>query len=148
MMTDCLTKEEAAVKEESAASEAADHGGPLASPADSAGRTLLQSFTAVIHAHGGAQQYLLCKYPTVEARVAFAATLSAMLPKAGNVEYHDSCQCPQHEDDVVLHLKDLGFDMSCTTKPPPYKTVCLALGEEIITNGLLTKGPSRAFTLL
>ncbi len=97
-------------------------------------------FQARIEQHGGAQQYLLQRYPTPERRDAFAADLRAYFPRRADLDYHTGPQCPAHDQDVFLHLCDLGFDPMSTTKPPPYKTVCLQLGEEILTNGFTTRG--------
>ena len=101
---------------------------------------LWQQFQEVIEKYGGAQQYLLHKYPGPSERAEFAQALLEYFPRSEEVEYYLFKRCPPHDNDVIVHLNDLGFGESSTTKPPPYKTVCLAVGEDIIKNSIQTKG--------
>ena len=88
----------------------------------------------MIENYGGAQQYLLQNYPGHAERADFAAALLHHFPRQEEVEYYLFKKCPPDDRDVIVHVSDLGLGDSATTKPPPYKTVCLAVGEDIINS--------------
>ena len=97
-------------------------------------------FLAAMEAHGGAQQYLLKKYPDRESQKRFAKTLLDEYPRKDDVDYYLFKKCPPHTQPVAVHISDLGFGVWATTKPPPYKNVCLLIGEDIIKNSFQTEG--------
>ena len=89
---------------------------------------------------GGAQQYLIAKYPDEEARKRFASALLDNFPWLEEADYYLFQTCPPDEKPVVVHVSDLGFGESATTKPAPYMSVCLLVGEDIINNTFQTEG--------
>ena len=110
-------------------------GGPTGPPA-----SLWDRFRAAMEAHGGAQQYLLKKYPDRDSQKHFANNLLEVFPRPDDVDYYLFKTCPPHQQTVAVHISDLGFGPAATTKPPPYKTTCLLIGEDIIKNTFQTEG--------
>ena len=103
-------------------------------------KSLWTRFQDAMHQHGGAQQYLLSKYPDQEARKRFASDLRDYFPRREEVDYYLFKTCPPNEQPVVVHISDLGFGEAATTKPPLYKSVCLLVGEDIIKHTFQTEG--------
>lgn len=97
---------------------------------------LLNAFTKrVIEEHGGPMQYL--RFVHGEDGKAFAAELRQVFPYLDSVNYGDPglLHCRER---CITHISNLGFSEDCTSKPPPYGKVCLALAEDILQNGFLT----------
>ncbi|CAK9019083.1 Uncharacterized protein SCF082_LOCUS14370 [Durusdinium trenchii] len=69
----------------------------------------------------------------------FAEDLLNMFPKSDAIAFA-SCLPGNDSDEFNLHLSDLSWFPSASTKPPPYLHTCLALWDEITTNGFVTKG--------
>ena len=113
----------------------AEVGGPRTEPA-----SLWVRFREVMEAHGGAQPYLLQKYPDRESRKRFAENLLEEFRRPEDVEYYLFKTCPPHQQPVRVHISDVGFGLLATTKPPPYKNVCLLIGEDIIKHSFQTEG--------
>ena len=109
-------------------------------PHKSKGDPLWARFKAAMEEHGGAQQYLLQKYPDKESQKRFAGALLEEFPRRDDVDYYLFKCCPPHDQPVAVHISDLGFGESATTKPPPYKSTCLLIGEDIINNSFQTEG--------
>ena len=124
--------EEAETETAQATAESADPAGPAP--------TLWDQFREAMEQHGGAQQYLQNKYPNLEARKQFAARLLDHFPRDEECTYYLFKVCPPDNKPVVVHISDLGFTEAATTKPPPYKMVCLQVGEDIIKNTFQTEG--------
>ena len=76
-------------------------------------------FQAAMEEHGGAQQYLLQKYPDEESQKRFAEALLEEFPRREEVDYYLFKCCPRHDLPVAVHICDWGFGESATTKPPP-----------------------------
>ena len=106
-------------------------------------KQLWDRFKTVIEEYGGAQQYLLQKYPDEEGKKRFADALQDGFPRREEVDYYLYKMCPPNDQPVIVHISDLGFGAEATTKPPPYKTVCLLVGEDIIKNTFQTEGAVR-----
>ena len=97
---------------------------------------LLNAFTKrVIEEHGGPMQYL--RFVHGEDGKALAAELRQVFPYLDSVNYGEASLLHCRER-CVTHISNLGFSEDCTTKPPPYGKVCLALAEDILQNGFLT----------
>ena len=109
-------------------------------PQKSKGHPIWARFKAAMEEHGGAQQYLLQKYPDTESQTRFARALLDAFPRHEEVDYYRFKCCPPHDQPVRVHVSDLGFGESATTKPPPYKSTCLLIGEDIIKNSFQTEG--------
>ena len=109
-------------------------------PQKSKGHPIWARFKAAMEEHGGAQQYLLQKYPDTESQKRFAGALLDAFPRHEEVDYYRFKCCPPHDQPVRVHVSDLGFGESATTKPPPYKSTCLLIGEDIIKSSFWTEG--------
>ena len=109
-------------------------------PQKSKGHPIWARFKAAMEEHGGAQQYLLQTYPDTESQKRFAGALLDAFPRHEEVGYYHFKCCPPHDQPVRVHVSDLGFGESATTKPPPYRSTCLLIGEDIIKHSFQTEG--------
>ena len=89
----------------------------------------------VIESFGGPFQYLHAKYTNTDSFKALAEKILALAPKKTTVRY----QCAgdaYSNDDVLLHLTDLGIHLRASSKGiPPYAHTAVKLAEEMITHG-------------
>ena len=97
--------------------------------------------TSVLKVCGGPWQFLQRQFPTAQARAEFGQYLRATYPAKYDLVYATSLTLPQ-DDQVrfLLSVADLGFDVSCSTKPPPHLHTALSLLDEILTRGFVSAG--------
>ncbi len=100
-------------------------------------KDILANYRKLVQEYGGTQQYLLARHGASSKE--FAERLKYAFPPREDLGYHDP-RTAFGTDELVFSLTDLGFSEAATTKPPPYKSVCLALGEDILKNGFVTRG--------
>ena len=89
---------------------------------------------------GGPEQYLAWRFYATEDLQAFSTWLNTTFPPD---PYSTSyvVEAPRHTDEeCLLHVSDLGFHRSCSTKPPPQAVVAIDLCDEMITHGCITQG--------
>ena len=98
----------------------------------------LSRVNAVLEAWPGSEQYLLDRYPTKESQAQFARDLEAYFPRAHDVAY--VAAPPNGMQTAYVHVVDLGFTRSCSTKPAPFLKTVQALVDEIISHGFTTHG--------
>ena len=99
-------------------------------------KSLWTRFQDAMHQHGGAQQYLLSKYPDQEARKRFASDLRDYFPRREEVDYYLFKTCPPNEQPVVVHISDLGFGEAATTKAVSCSVSPSSLGSAIAVSVL------------
>ena len=117
----------------------AEPGSALAGPGGASKIDVLAQFREVVLTTGGGpMQYLNEQVGTEAARAAFRATLAEAAPKQPQYSYLSGP--PDTRAQSYLHASDLGFDLDCSTKPPPFRVTAAALADEYLTHGFITEG--------
>ena len=100
---------------------------------------MLQCISAALRKAGGPWQYL----NQISDKDAFYNKVRTEFPARTDVEYLSWKSLPdQLDESFYLHLSDFSFDVSSSTKPPPYVSTSIELLDEYLTNDFLTQGPS------
>ena len=95
--------------------------------------------------YGGPVQYLSHMLPDIASHDAFLKYLVDKFPEVES-QYYTSCAHlpPITNDDlatttpVCVHVSVLGFDMSCSMKPPPGQSRTMGVMEQIVVDGFRT----------
>lgn len=91
--------------------------------------------------HGNPAAYLRSKYPTPEAREAFAEDLRKYFPPRADMVYRAPGDLPPNTaEQFNLHLCDLSFQEWASTKGPPFLVTCVQLLDEYVCHTFLTEG--------
>ena len=90
---------------------------------------------------GNPAAYLRSRYPSSEAREAFAEDLRKHFPPREDMVYRAAGDLPPNTTEQFnLHLCDLSFQEWASTKGPPFLVTCNLLLDEYICNNFLTEG--------
>ena len=116
--------------------------GPEPGPESETNMVDIVSWT--IHAHGGPLQLVRAALP--EASLPSCIDyLDAELPDMPGVEMWSPGK-PLDNSPVRCRVRDFGFDVASSTKPPPVAAICLRLAQEMDKDGFVTGSePMRAF---
>lgn len=99
---------------------------------------LLRALVSELDTYGGPMQYL---EKNVADAAGFASELQAMLGSRDDVPYLEKWSAEVATNtDIFLHVWDLGHNVKCTTKMPPYKKTAVSLLDEYLTHGFVTEG--------
>ena len=102
---------------------------------------MLKCGRALFQKYGGPWNYLSEVLPSAEQIASFYVELETVFPRRADCEYTHWATLPNNEEDVFcLHLSDLSFDPSSSTKPAPFSSTCLELLDEFLTNDFITAG--------
>lgn len=102
--------------------------------------SLMEKFkTLVVQEHNGPMQYLHSRYASPEEQATFAQRLLEAFPKQDEIEYCTSWP-PANNDSFFVHISDLGFSTTSTTKPPPYAHTATSLADEFAVNTFVSEG--------
>ena len=100
-----------------------------------------QQVSEMIDYFGGPTQYLESKLSGEGAQAAFASDLLAAFPRKPDLRYQEF---PLPRDTSVvntMHLSDLGYGDTFSSKPKPFAHTCEALLDEFVTNGFISASP-------
>ena len=108
---------------------------------DSFRSAMLQRLKGLLERFGGGRNYLLQRFPTPEHRALFVLDLARHFPRDASVSYVTKTTMPTTVNtEYALHLTDLGWDQSCSTRPPPSRPVLESIFDEILTRTFVTAG--------
>ena len=99
---------------------------------------MLDHITPIMKHFGGPRQYLDWRFKDNTNKNNFVANLERAFPKIPLATYHTESVAPSHMNEIMLHISDLGWEVWCSTKPPPFENVCLTLCDEILHDTFVT----------
>jgi hypothetical protein len=106
---------------------------------------LVKGMDMMCKTFGGPAQYLAHEVPSVDAHVDFLEHMRTAYPESDQHYYTSCAQLPAVSNDdlgttpaLCCHVGVLGFDKSCSMKPPPGHARTMGLVEQIVVDGFCT----------
>ena len=114
-------------------------------PLKAAQNKIISGMDELCKKHGGPAQYLASQLPSQKLREEFLWHLMEKYPEADTHFYTTCAQLPPVQMDdlgsttpLCVHVGVLGFDLTCSMKPPPGHQRTMALVEQMVVDGFST----------